>query len=251
MRDGAVSAGAVGPPTGAGRRAGAPDVPALVPGRAVSAVFPPLVPGRVHRWGSAALVLARRADLDRAAPRSPLLTPAERHVLDGLAPRRGAEWTAGRILAKALVAEVTGKRADGVEILPRADGSPRLSMPGLLLSLSHTAGHVAAAVAAGPVGVDVCETSRAPEVLRAADHVLRPEELPVVGHDAERLAAAWALKEAAVKAGRQGLFGEAPRRVRILGLTPPALDGGHRALVRTTGTAVVALVLAPPTAGTR
>ncbi|MFF9277413.1 4'-phosphopantetheinyl transferase superfamily protein [Streptomyces griseosporeus] len=229
------------------------DFPAPAPGLAVSAgaVFPSLVPGRVHRWGGAALVLARRADLDRIASGSPLLTPAERHVLHGLAPRRRAQWTAGRILAKALVAEVTGKRADGVEILPCADGSPRLSVPGLRLSLSHTAGHVAAAVAAGPVGVDVCETSRAPEVLRAADHVLNPGESAVVGHDAVRLAAAWALKEAAVKAGRQGLSGEAPRRVRILGLTPPALDGGHRALVRAAGAAVVALVLARPTAGTR
>lgn len=225
----------------------------LLPGRTPSTgpVFPPLVPDRVHRWGGAALVLARRADLDRVASRSPLLTPAEREVLDGLPVRRRAEWAAGRGLAKELVAGVTGERAGGVEILPRADGSPRLSVPGLRISLSHTAAHVAAATAPGPVGVDVCETFSAPAVLRAADHVLHPAERRLAGTDPERLAAAWALKEAAVKAVHGGLAGEAPRRVRILGLTPPLLDGGHRALVRTTGTAVVALVLAPPTAGTR
>ncbi|MGV9278161.1 4'-phosphopantetheinyl transferase family protein [Streptomyces griseosporeus] len=222
--------------------------PALVPRRAV---FPSLAPGRVHRWGGAALVVARRADLDRSAARSPLLTPAERHVLDGLPARRRAEWAAARVLAKELVARVTGERAGDVEILPLADGSPRLSVPGLRISLSHTAGHVAAATAPGPVGVDVCETSCAPAVLRAADHVLHPEERRIAGTDPERLAAAWALKEAAVKADRRGLSGEAPRRVRILGLAPPLLDGGRRALVRATGTAAVALVLAPPTAGTR
>ncbi|GHF46129.1 4'-phosphopantetheinyl transferase superfamily protein [Streptomyces griseosporeus] len=215
------------------------------------AVFPSLAPGRVHRWGGAALVVARRADLDRSAARSPLLTPAERHVLDGLPARRRAEWAAARVLAKELVARVTGERAGDVEILPRADGSPRLSVPGLRISLSHTAVHVAAATAPGPVGVDVCETSCAPAVLRAADHVLHPEERRIAGTDPERLAAAWALKEAAVKADRRGLSGEAPRRVRILGLAPPLLDGGRRALVRATGTAAVALVLAPPTAGTR
>lgn len=214
--------------------------------------FPSIVPGRVHRWGPAALVVARREVLDRAPSWSPLplLTPAERHVHRGLPPWRQAEWAAGRVLAKRLVSQVTGVPVTEVEILPRDDGSPQVSVPALHISLSHTANHVAAAVAPAAVGVDLCETSSADSVRRAADHVLLPEERPVVTERPEHLVAAWALKEAAVKADRAGLFGEAPRRVRILGLTPPALDGGRRALVGHAGTAIVALVL-PTTAGIR
>jgi 4'-phosphopantetheinyl transferase EntD len=212
--------------------------------------FPSLVPDRIHRWGPAALVVSRREVLDRAPSWSPLplLTPAERHVHRGLPPRRQAEWAAGRVLAKRLVAEVTGVPAGEVEILPRDDGSPRVSVPGLQISLSHTAHHVAAAVTPAAVGVDVCETSSAASVRRAADHVLVPEERSVVMGRPEHLVAGWALKEAAVKADRGSLFGEAPRRVRILGLTPPVLDGGRRALVGHAGTAILALVL-PTTAG--
>ncbi|CAL9598262.1 4'-phosphopantetheinyl transferase family protein [Streptomyces sp. enrichment culture] len=212
--------------------------------------FPPIVPGRIHRWGPAALVVARRDALDRSPSWSPLplLTPAERQVHRGLTPWRQAEWAAGRILAKRLVAEVTGTPVPHVEILPRHDGSPMLSLPALRISLSHTAHHVAAAVSPTAVGVDVCEMSSAPSVRRAADHVLVPEERALVTQRPEHLVAAWALKEAAVKAVRGTLFGEAPRRVRIRGLTPPALDGGRRALVGRAGTAIVALVL-PPAAG--
>ncbi|WP_367320011.1 4'-phosphopantetheinyl transferase superfamily protein [Streptomyces sp. HUAS ZL42] len=214
--------------------------------------FDAIVPGRVQRWGGAAFVVARREVLDGAPSWSAtaLLSQAERQVFAALPPWRRGEWRAGRFLAKRLVAEATGVPATEVEILPRDDGSPRMSVAGgpvdaLYVSLSHTAHHVAAALAPGAVGVDLCETSSAAAVRRAVDHVLTPEERPVVTERPELLTAAWALKEAAVKADRRSLFGEAPRRVRILGLTPPALSGGRRALVRRAGTAVLALVLAP------
>nr|WP_237519409.1 4'-phosphopantetheinyl transferase superfamily protein [Streptomyces sp. HUCO-GS316] len=221
--------------------------------------FPVITPGRVHRWSGATLVVARREDVDLAPRWSPLplLSPAERHVFHALPRWRQDEWGAGRFLAKRLVAEVTGAPVTEVEILPRDDGSPRVSVdgspaPAVHLSLSHTDHHVAAAVALGAVGVDLCEMASAAAVRRAADHILVPEERPLVTDDPDLLTAAWALKEAAVKADRRSLFGEAPRGVRILGLTPPALDGRRRAMVRHTGTAVLALVLAPPTApGTR
>ncbi|MFK4145273.1 4'-phosphopantetheinyl transferase family protein [Streptomyces sp. NPDC004065] len=225
--------------------------------------FPTIALDRVHRWGGAALVVVARDALDAAphcSPRAVLSVPsvlsrAERHVFDALPPWRQAEWWAGRLTAKRLVAEVTGTPVTSVEILPRADGSPRLTLaagPGGRprdrcphLTISHTAHHVAVALAPGPVGVDVCETASAGAVRRAADHVLSPAERRLVPDGAGFLTAAWALKEAAVKAERRGLAGEAPRRVRLLGLTPPALDGPRRALVRRAGTAVLALVLAP------
>ncbi|MGV4987335.1 4'-phosphopantetheinyl transferase family protein [Streptomyces sp. NPDC001709] len=207
--------------------------------------FPGIMPGRVHRWSGATFLVARRDALDRKASWSPLrlLTPAERHVFHGLPPWRQAEWGAGRFLAKTLVAALTGLQVTEVEILPREDGSPRVSVPGLHVSLSHTTHHVAAAVAPGAIGVDLCETASAPAVRRAAAHVLAPEERQLTDGRPELLTAAWALKEAAVKADRHSLFGEAPRRIRILTLTPPTLSGDRRALVGSAGTATLAVVL--------
>ncbi|MCY0926343.1 4'-phosphopantetheinyl transferase superfamily protein [Streptomyces sp. H27-H1] len=220
------------------------DAPAAEP-----AGFPAIGPGRVHRWGGAGLLVARRLDLHRAPPP---LSSAERRVVHALPAWRQAEWTAGRLLAKRLVHETVGASPREVEILPRADGSPYVliggSPPaGLHLSISHTARHVAAALAPQPVGVDLCETSSADAVRRVADQVLTPGELSLIGTDRpEVLAAAWALKEAAVKADRSGIFGAAPRRIVILGLWPPLLDGPRRAVVWQTADAALALVLAHP-----
>ncbi|MGR4879901.1 4'-phosphopantetheinyl transferase family protein [Streptomyces sp. LARHCF249] len=208
--------------------------------------FQPIAPGHVHRWGGARLVVARRAGLHRA----PVLSPAEQGVLHALPGRRQAEWAAGRLLAKRLVCELVAAPAHDVEILPRDDGSPCVvvggsPMPALHVSISHTAGHVAAALAPEPVGVDLCETASAEAVRRVADHVLSPGELSLVGTDRpDALAGAWALKEAAVKADRGSVFGAAPRSVAILGLRPPVLGGRRRAMVWQAGEAVLALVLA-------
>lgn len=211
-------------------------------------VFPPIAPGRIHRWGGAALIVARRPGL----PPGPVLSAAEGRVIRGLPAWRQAEWAAGRLLAKRLVAEVRAAPEDEVEILPRDDGSPRVlvggsPVPGAHLSISHTAGHVAAALAPEPVGVDLCESASAAVVRRAADHILSPGELSLIGTDRpDALAGAWSLKEAAVKADRSGVFGAAPHRIPILGLRPPLLGGRRRAMVWRAGDAVLALVLAPP-----
>lgn len=210
--------------------------------------FPPLAPGHVHRWGGAVLLVARRGDLGR----SPFLSPAERRVVLALPAWRQAEWTAGRLLAKRLVHEAVGAPEREVEVLPRADGSPYVLVGGapqadLNLSISHTAGHIAAALAPQPVGVDLCETASADAVRRVADQVLTPGELSLVGTGRPEFpAAAWALKEAAVKADRSGIFGAAPRRVEILSLRPPRLGGRRRAVVWRAADAVLALVLAHP-----
>ncbi|MEV5340333.1 4'-phosphopantetheinyl transferase superfamily protein [Streptomyces sp. NPDC052676] len=225
--------------------------------------FEAIAPGQVHRWSGAGLVVARRADLHQAP--APPLSPAEQRVLHGLPAWRRTEWVAGRLLAKRLVGEAVAVPASDVEILPRADGSPHVvvgggAMPAVHVSISHTARHVAAALAPEPVGVDLCETDAAAAVRRAADHVLSPEERSLIGTDAGAVspeersligtdagaAAVWALKEAAVKADRSGLFGSAPRRIVILGLRPAVLDGRRRAMVWQAPGAVLALVLASP-----
>ncbi|MEU9164526.1 4'-phosphopantetheinyl transferase superfamily protein [Streptomyces sp. NPDC048424] len=213
----------------------------------VDAAFRPITPGHIHRWGGARLLVARFADLDE----TPFLSPAEQRVVHALPARRRAEWTAGRLLAKRLVGDALAAPADEVEVLPRADGSPYVvvggsPVPAVRVSISHTARHVAAALAPGAVGVDLCETASAAAVRRVADHVFSPGELSRIGTDRPAaLAGAWALKEAAVKADRSSIFGAAPRRVEILGLRPPVLSGRRRAMVWREGDAVLALVLAP------
>ncbi|MFJ5548768.1 4'-phosphopantetheinyl transferase family protein [Streptomyces sp. NPDC093225] len=213
------------------------------------AAFVPLAPGRMLRWGGAGLIVARRPDLTHQPLR---LSPAERGVVRGLPAWRRGEWMAGRLLAKRLVGEAVGAPEADVEVLPREDGSPYVvvagsPLPALHLSISHTAGHVAAALAPEPVGVDLCETGSAPAVRRVADHVLSPEELALVDTGRpEALAGAWALKEAAVKADREGVHGPAPRRIVITGLRPPALSGPRRAMVWQVDDAVLALVLVRP-----
>lgn len=214
--------------------------------------FPPITLGAIHRWDTALLAVARRETLDQTPPWSPLpiLSPAERNHYHTLPPWRRREWAAGRDLAKHLVAGATGTPLTEVEILPREDGSPQLLIgahpeTAPHLSISHTEHHVAAALASDPVGIDVCELTSAVAVGRAADHILTPGERPVVTDHPASLTAAWALKEAAVKADRRTMFSDAPRQARILGLTPPVLDGGRRALLRHTGSALVAVVVAP------
>ncbi|MGW6985271.1 4'-phosphopantetheinyl transferase family protein [Streptomyces sp. NPDC054932] len=220
----------------------------MTPAVAMDTLFRPIAQGRIHRWGGARLVVAPFRGLRPA----PALSPAERRVVGALPAWRQVEWTAGRLLAKRLVGEVVSAPADEVEILPRDDGSPCVvvcgsPMPALNVSISHTARHVAAALAPRPVGVDLCETASAEAVRRVADRILSPGELSLVGTDRpEALAAAWALKEAAVKADRSGVFGAAPRGIPILGLRPPALGGGRLAMVWRAGGAALALVLAHP-----
>ncbi|MFJ7159917.1 4'-phosphopantetheinyl transferase family protein [Streptomyces sp. NPDC101118] len=226
---GTVDAAVTVDPAVTGDAAVAPDTAG-----AVDLGFPALAPGRVHHWGGAFLVVARRSGLPGSVPWLPL-SPAERCVAGALPAWRRAEWTAGRRLAKHLVAGYTGAAVDAVEVLPRADGSPYAllggrPLPAVHLSISHTAHQVAAALAPGPVGVDLCETVAADTVRRIGDHAFSPAELELIGTGPqEGPAAAWALKEAAVKADRTGVFGAAPRHVALLGLHPPRLGGGRRA----------------------
>ncbi|MFF3859963.1 4'-phosphopantetheinyl transferase family protein [Streptomyces sp. NPDC002209] len=218
--------------------------------------FPPITAGHVHRWGGAGLVVAHRPGPWQGAAVPPVLpphlSPAERRVVHALPAWRQAEWVAGRVLAKHLVGGAVGASADEVEILPRDDGSPYVvvggsPMPAVHVSISHTARHVAAALAPEPVGVDLCETRSAATVRRVGEHAFSPAELSLIGTDRpDVLAGAWALKEAAVKADRSGIFGDAPRRVRITGFDPPVLSGRRRAMLWRAGGAVLALVLAHP-----
>ena len=134
--------------------------------------------------------------------------------LDG-APR---ELTPARAaLARLLVARRCGCDAAGIEIGHNPDGAPRIVAPARALSLS-LAGRddlVAAAVADGPLGVDI-ETIGAP--VEPAFNVLHPAEraaLAAAGAEAHaHFLWLWTLKEAYVKAIETGLSRE-PAEIEI------------------------------------
>ncbi|MFK0012746.1 4'-phosphopantetheinyl transferase family protein [Streptomyces sp. NPDC091027] len=223
-----------------------PEAPAA-PGAACPG-FLPAAPGALHRWGRAGLLVARHRDVRRAPP----LSPAERCAAASLPAPRRAAWPAVLFLARILVADALGVPAAEVEVLTGEDGGPYALVgggpaPGVHLSLGRAGGHLAAAIAPGPVGVDLRETSAGAAERRRAGHALSARERALAGADRpEALAAVRALKEAAAKADRGAAPDAAPRPAAVLGLCPPVLTGRRSARVWRTGDAVVALVLAGP-----
>ena len=178
-----------------------------------------------------------------------LLGPEERAVYDSLtAPKRRAEWLAGRVAAKRLIlsylAEYQGRvlEPQQVEVVPRADGSPavyldyldgrgrreaEVDLGVLRLSISHRSvlagepenaeeihGLVAVAVVEPPlaVGIDV-ELVESRDPVFEQDYFTEDERSWTRG-DPFRITVGWSAKEAAFKATRTGLS-EDPRAVEV------------------------------------
>jgi 4'-phosphopantetheinyl transferase len=142
----------------------------------------------------------------------------------GRASRR-AQFVAGRWLLRCLLAAECGGRADQWSLDDQ--GPPRLitgpSRFDGVLGLAHSGDDVIAACAAGPFGVDLERTSRAPPDPRAwRDFVLTPPERAATEHvQAEVLLCHWAAKEAFGKAGGEGLPFEQMQRIEA----HPAVPG--------------------------
>jgi 4'-phosphopantetheinyl transferase len=159
-------------------------------------------------FGPAAAVLAR-PDLDAS-----WLNELEAERAARLrAPEDRDAFVAAHLLVRLLAAEVRGTSAGTVGLHQRCDrcggvdhGRPILDGPDELgVSLAHSGGWVAAAVAAHPVGVDV-EDGRVRGGRLSPVEALHPAE-----HDAVRLAGAvgfrrqWTRRECLVKLGRLSL----------------------------------------------
>lgn len=159
---------------------------------------PPRTPtGRAGAAGPAVTVLCR---WDRTAAPTGLLGPRERAIAEAMPAWRRAEFTRGRLCAHAALRLVLGEVPDGLEILRDADGTPRPTAAAPIrfrLSLSHTDGYVACAVApaGGPVGVDVENLDEANEILRR--RMTGPADAVGTGIDPTLL---FSCKEAALKA---------------------------------------------------
>jgi 4'-phosphopantetheinyl transferase EntD len=150
------------------------------------------------------------------------LVAAERAEAErqGLGEHRRAEWRAGRLAAHAALERLLGDAARGLVVARDPDGAPTVAVPGVLVSISH--GRRWAVAAAGRVarlGIDLCELARAGNVERIARRFLHVDERALPRGEAD-WAALWALKEAAAKALRRGLFDGGLAASRVVALAP-------------------------------
>lgn len=171
-------------------------------------------------------------------------------ALPGAAPRRLAEFAAGRAAARAALADA-GLPAVAIPLGP--DRSPAFP-PGLAGSIAHTARLALAAVLPGAPGLGIDAEPDTPLPPDLAAEVLTPAEAALHGDDALALFVA---KEAAFKAQfarSAALFGfevlevalEGPRfAARFTRPVPPFARGAalHGRLARAAGHVMAAVVL--------
>ena len=176
--------------------------------------FPPGLSARLAQEGD--------GDLDA-------LSAAERARLAGFGhDARRRQFVLGRTAARTLAAQRLGVAPADVDLGVGADGAPQV--PAGHVSIAHTgraASAALAAVASGPVGVDLERVGpRRPDLWT---RILRPDErtlLDALGgptDDAQTLL--WTLKEAVLKAQRTG-FRAGGRSVRLV-LDGPSAQHAH------------------------
>ncbi len=190
-------------------------------------------------------VIVRPATGSELIRRHQALSVDERRAYRRLPLARRADWLAARTAAK----EAYRRSAAPARILPAAivvrhtgGGAPRLRGRNVHLSIAHSAGWGAAAIAPLPVGIDIEQVR--PHGARVLRHVAAPDESAyleeVASDDAELVCLAWAVKEAVLKGMRVGL--RAPMRsVRIVSRSgrrlhvtaSPGLPGEHQWVVAT------------------
>lgn len=179
------------------------------------------------------------------------LTTAEQDRLRAItqAARRQA-FLAGHWQARRMAAAWLQLDARRIALQSHPDGRPRLCVDGvdaaLQLSLSHSGGWLAVAVADAPVGVDIELPRRDRDWEALARFVFSPEELRRL-RDGDAAARArlfhafWTLKEARGKRSGEGLRPKAARTVTATACAP----GQAEAISWRVGDGALALALAP------
>jgi len=119
-------------------------------------------------------------------------------------------YTAAHALARLVLSEATGQSPTALRFVDGASGKPGLADGRLQLSITHTRGFVACAVAHEAVGVDAEVSDHATDVLATAERFFAPEEIQLLHasppEERTRLFfRLWTLKEAFVKATGEGL----------------------------------------------
>ncbi|TNJ34658.1 4'-phosphopantetheinyl transferase family protein [Arenimonas terrae] len=150
------------------------------------------------------------------------LSPAEQTRLLGIqASLRRRQYLAGHWLARVLSARAFGGEPAQWRWDDEAGPRPQLLRGGVRAwaTLSHSGEHLAAAVAAQPIGLDLELPRRPRDVMALARYLFAPDEIARLleveaGAERERLFYVfWALKEARGKRGGEGLQATQARRV--------------------------------------
>jgi 4'-phosphopantetheinyl transferase len=188
----------------------------------------PLAEGEVEVW------LAAPDPWLAAAPPGALEALLDRDDHADVARLRSSAARAERATARALIRLALSRHAEVAPerwVFARVRGRPQVAAPAegrpLRVSVSHTRGLVACAVARGcEVGVDVEWCGRPLEALALAERFFAPEEahtlreLPEAAR-AERFLVLWTAKEAFVKARGEGIT-LGLERVRVSGVESAA-----------------------------
>ncbi len=199
---------------------------------------------RVSLWLDGVEIAAAAA----AAAGPGWLTDSEHARLAGLsAPRRRAQFLAGRWVARLLLAAVHGgDPARDWPLSAEADQPPRVLRPGrygaLFMSISHSGGLVACTVALEPVGIDLEFASRERDIAGLAQEVCTPRERArletlAAGAQQRHFLAIWTLKEAWFKRRHEGIT-----PIRLAGLDTCPAQRPANAFVWQHGDATLALV---------
>jgi len=170
------------------------------------------------------------------------LGPEERKVLAGLKfPKRRAEWTLGRFVAKRALAPIAGiDRLGRIEIIAAEDGAPEAFIDGRRIdsriSITHREGAAACAIApdAG-IGCDL--EAIEPRTSRFVDDFFTERECAAVRRTPDELrdrhiALTWSAKESALKVLRVGLRRDT-RSVEVAIGDPQTAEAGWHALSAT------------------
>lgn len=171
------------------------------------------------------LRVARITDVLAAMPvdHEAWLTPSEQTRLAGLhVAGRREQFLAGRWLARSVLAESQGGRAQDWPLQQRSNKPPAVAghEQRLLLSISHSADWIACAVATEAIGIDL-EQRRPRAGLHSFEHLLLAAGEVVNTLDNDALLQRWVAKEAWIKREHGSAL---PEQLAALALHP-AEDG--------------------------
>ncbi len=161
----------------------------------------------------------RLISVDEAFVLAPdILSADEKERFEGFGSlKRRLEFTAGRVVARLLLAEQIGVPPADVILTPLPEGG--VDVPGehhLFVSITHAADYAAAAVGNRPVGIDLEPIRpRHPDLGRFLLHERESDLVPSLNLDRDQaLILLWTLKEATLKARRSG-FRLSPKNLHV------------------------------------
>lgn len=155
------------------------------------------------------------------------LTPAERTAVADLpSASRRTEWIAGRVAARAALAEL---HPGPMSVLRARNGAPDVvgpDAPALRVSITHSR-HLALAIAGPPgpegLGIDLMEPSDRPRIERVLFRFQKPDEARILQGGPGPFVA-WGARESVAKATRTGMFRFAMFQVHVTGFDPELGD---------------------------